>query len=477
MTLDTKLYGLQFAFEWLVQNRRMVLPHNFIPGFSKPGLITWDFQQKCVFSETTWDAWDWNPPQRYITSADYQAGQIFTRNFSTAYATDPEASPKPSWKDVFDAERHSNLERNRGAESDIENYAGDYRDIHEETKLLTTPSGPVYIGKGLNHMGGLLAMVEEANESGKHLPRVTLKTGEAQASARRTKALHTQRQLRDVLDPVAERENDFESAKNALDARVQSLVKTRDDTSNNLDEREAAFDELRRIADDYAFHLDTEITKHQKSKHELPNDIDDLRGVYLDRIEAEALRRIEDIKLVVTRQGSRLHPSCDDEKNAVQKISELRKLGAITLTNAATAADLTTAYDAAIAAMDSVTALKVPIFKDTDDTVCPPVSDVNAETPFNLRVEHPEHSQVPGQIAPVWAVEQAADGAGIKATVVNDDEGNFRHLRLRITPPETEGETAKYTIWATNLCGRSKGLKLSVTKKTEPPTQPTTELK
>jgi len=456
------------AFEWLVANRGLKLPHGVLPGHG-PG------RGFCLFSENSWAAYPWNPRTRYILSAspDHQtlAWADLSGTFGHIEEPDPDASEQPSWADISVALRETAIIDTRDqAERTIREASDEHRRRLTDEDTLETPVGTLHVGDGLDHMTGLLQIAENANEAGRHMPRVVMRHP-AGGSDANVAVIQTQAKLRGMLERLADRENLVESAHNQIMRNFETFVWQRDNAALTLEQREHSAHQAQEIARNYGLHLDGWITHFRETRDDLPTDPDELREVYLERIEADALRLTTAIRDTVTRQGNALDPSCDDEAGATREVSRLRKLGAIALANAATADALKAAYDDAVAAMSKVRARNVPVWQDGSGKALGDALELEIAKPLSIRALHPADG-IPGQVAlgPLAAVD-GFDLPEIKATPVIADDDAFRWLRVRVSPPE-EGATAKADVFARNLCGLGRPLRLTVTRPSDDAVDP-----
>ena len=328
-------------------------------------------------------------------------------------------------------------------------------------------------------MPAAIHLLSAGADAGVHHPRMVMRNGDHV-----TGELWTRKHAEELLNALAARTNWVESAKNALVARYRTefsaltagYVVGKIPTQAELDTNKAKFDELlaRLTPEKIEAEFRAEMDK-LADETALPGDFDTARDVLIERLEATAMRRVKEIKGVVSQQGVDLPSSCADEDKAVTEVAKLQRLGAISLRNAADAAALKIAYDDAVEVIGAVSPLNTPVWEDGEGNALTGELAVTMDGPFNIRAKHPA-ADIPGEIAVIRARDQgdAEDpaGAAFKPSVQLNNDDSFRHLRVRITPPDTAGETATFKLAARNLCGLSPMLAVKVTRAAATPVTP-----
>ena len=248
-------------------------------------------------TEEQWDAYVWNPPQARPSHT----------------TPDPDASPKPTWEELVNADANTRL---RLSAEDAEYNLGKGQEGKQRlTDLAALPDLDIYVGAGLDHMTGLLQIVENANEAGGDCPHIVMRNGDNE-----TISVHRQAVIREILSATAARENLVESAHNAVMNGYHRHAKIRDDLTQPLDDRKTAADLALAIASTYETLLTEEMAKYDPDA--LPDDLDELKLVYVERLEAAALGKDKEIRGHLTNQGVMLHPSCFDQETALRSIAE-----------------------------------------------------------------------------------------------------------------------------------------------------------
>ena len=218
------------AWGYLRDHEGLRVPYDLFPGGSRPGAGVY---YNVGSDEATWNAYQWNPPQ----NGSYDEA-------------DPNASPKPSWADLLRAlELRAILDYKLGVEYSFEASA-EHRAELTDKDVLRVDGGLLRVNDGLDHMTGLLQMVEHATTAGQRLPHTVL-----QDSLRQPRPLWTEAARREVLSAAAHRENQVESAHVAVRQKVQALLAQSDDTSKTLAERKQIAKAAFTIVDNYPMHL------------------------------------------------------------------------------------------------------------------------------------------------------------------------------------------------------------------------------
>jgi len=449
---------LNGAIEWLVHNESLRLPHNANPAHpdinEHPGL-------QPAQDEIAWNEYVWNPPfvlSRYIQTA-------FGRTLFNV-DPDPNASPKPTWADLNRGLSNYNIAAlTREADRIFTRHPDDGPDFgpnpaYERARLadrdyIASEGDEVFVHGGLDRMTGLLQMVENANESGKPLPFIRMRDDGNQPVH-----IHTQSRMRPLLDALGRRKNRVESAHNGVMQGYQALVTVRDNESLDLTVREAHARQCVQYLSEYSTRLAIAIAAYDPD--ELPADTEELRAVYVERIEAVALAAQKRMKQVLTEQGNKLPPSCADEAASLTLISQREREAAIDIYSADTAEEMKTAYDEGVTAINGVLPTKSPEFL------------LNA-TPLG---RHPEPQQLSVSTLTLWADHaqgsaltrpvglgidilkdgkklRPADRTGITVTRSTPGEGETRR-GVTVTFADTiAGQVYDLEFTGRSICGRS----------------------
>ena len=454
-----------------------------------------DEDPRYAFTEEQWAAYQWNPPE----TGDYDS-------------PDPAATEKPSWDQLGTAVRLSVvLLRQFYDDAYISTgKSGDYRYIPgpaeikrgiTDTGLL--PEEGVYVGAGLDHMTGLLQMVEQANSAGAHLPHIVMRDAD-----QKRRSLHTQERIRSILDSTARRENIVESAHNAVLERYHAQAGIRDDVTADLGDRETAAEKARTIAKDYKAELEKEIAAYDPNK--LPEDLPTLKEVYIERLEAAATGHQRNLKGALSQQAIDNWAACVDMDTALAEVAKRTTLGVIEIEAAeddiwvkesgawARVTDISalpaeeehegddppaaslgadgehyrqftgvteakTAYDAARRAVEAVTAANIPTWTVTrhGSVIAVGYEDgdkVMLRNATRIIVDCKQVSGVEGRVAQRTPQASYGDGspAPLKMRTLRRPPGqtNWHSAVIEVRDGETKPVTVRLT--GRNLCGPSK---------------------
>lgn len=312
----------------------------------------------------TEDGWnnliDWNPPG-------------FGGN-SGGLEKESNVSPKPTWQEMVDAYYSSLLGTDNYTEDDHQ--IGERSRVNQRTKdaLADKPIDNVHVGAGLMHMSGLAHMVESANIAGNSINHMVMRTEDGKLTH-----IYTQKEMREILGKLAERENIIESAHNAIMQKHQVLLAKSMNTSlapkERFEARKDAFIMISRydeylgedITDkNYEANLLKEIKAYDPTT--MPDDLETLRKVFIEKLEAVATKKIADIKNAVTQHGVDLPPSCLDQENAIGKVGNKKQKGQIELMRATTKQNLKDLFDVWSARINNVKVQNVPRWTDGSNT-------------------------------------------------------------------------------------------------------------
>ncbi len=261
-------------------------------------------------TEEGWGKYQWNPPPLYA---------------DRYIAPDPDASPKPGWPDLVKWWRVSKIDAKYGDSVHYLRVAADptRRQITDQAKL-DVGGRSVHVGDGLDHMTGLLQMAEQATAAGSTLPHIVLRDGD-----QLKRSVHRQSEIRTILEATARRENVVESAHNAVLARYHALERIKDDETESLDDRENAASKMLALAMNYEAELKKELAAYDPDA--LPSDLDVLKEVYIERLEAAATGRQQHIKGALTQQAIDNWASCIDQDKALAAVARECALGVIAI--------------------------------------------------------------------------------------------------------------------------------------------------
>ena len=284
----------------------------------------------------------------------------------------------------------------------------------------------MFVHGGLDRMSGLLQMVENANESGKPLPFIRMRDDGNQPVH-----IHTQSKMRPLLDALAHRKNVVESAHNKVMQSYQVFATGRDDDTLTLDRRLLYAEDCVRFLENYRARLESAIAAYDPD--ELPTDVEELRDVYVERIEATALARAKDFRQALTEQGVKIGDSCDDERDAIRRVALAERNAAIDILSADDATEMKTAYDAGLASIAAVVPANIPEF-------------LIGGTPLGA---NPSNQQVSVASLTVWC-DHPVDAAITRPVglgfAISKDGAKYRNADRKITVSRStlaEGETRR----------------------------------
>ena len=370
---------------------------------------------------------------------------------------DPDAMPKPTWAELE-------------AALVLVNQINKFHDLNESTdhhgsadttkRKLTDKSviealGKTHVGDGLDHMTGLLQMVEQSNIGGATMPVIELRDDK-----HKPKKIYEQSKVRALLDEVAKRENIVESAHNRIIGPIIEKHDAAFDETKTWPERLKLMEEYAAMVENYDTTLKAEMAKVDTSA--LPTDLPTLKAVYTERLESIAMGRIKFFKGVLTQQGVDLDPACDDEADAIRKVVQASRLGQHEIE--ASTGDLAaqTHYENAVKEIGAVWPLNTPnaFFNGTRLDVD---ISLKKETPVELVFRHPDGAGIPGNVSVAARANPYVVGSFISVSQVFDGSA-FKETKLELSPPDAAGETATYEVQARNLCGPAIPFTVSVTR-------------
>lgn len=413
-------------------------PHNTTP-FSREeyigGAVRYGIVYDAPDNEKEWLDYDYNPPE------------FMPNKFPEADGSD-NLRPKPTWEQIRHASRLAALRtatwRTEYAIED--NVPAARKKLSDETPL-THGDSNFHLGDGINHMTGLLQMVEQANAAGAPLPHIVLRTADHAETP-----MFTREDTRAFLAAVAARENAVESAHNLLMSRYHAFAKIRDDESNDLTDRESAAESAKNIADNYETELASEIANYNPDKE--PEDLPTLKRFLIEGLEAAANAHIKHLKGVVSQQGYDLPPACDDAENAEKKVATLASAGSREIEAATTIEDAKAEYEKAKTRIAAVKALNSPTFHLRGHTAELPSPAKFAKRTLQLTIKQPAELTI-GRVT--WLVS------------ITDGQANVTQTRQTTHEIDVDVEiqdAATMEFTSRNICGVSE-LTLTLTPPAE----------
>ena len=319
-----------------------------------------------------------------------------------------------------------------------------------DTDAIAHDGDEVHIHGGIDRMTGLISMVEDANESGHNLPLILMRD-----ENNKLLPLHTHAQIRPLLHQVRQRKNRVESAHNKVMEKYQAIASVRDDETQDFSARLAKGNEALEFVRNYRTHLHAEIAKYDPDA--LPDDLETLKAVYSERLEAEARRRVNFFQGVLTQQGAILPPGCDEEEGASRKVAALLRVNTIRIYAADDAAEAKAAFDAGVSEIRAVYPINIPAIT-VNAKPYPSSQDRVALTASALTVfaDHPQR----GRLTDLNVGFKVFDGAlrlRPAFTRYVPQQGETRK-GFTIDLTSHPGKTLKVDISARNACGPAESL-------------------
>lgn len=303
-------------------------------------------------------------------------------------------------------------------------------------------SGAVHTGKGLGHMAGLLQMVEQATTAGSHLPQIQM-----QNPAGGSHRLHTQADIRKILEAAAKTENIVESCHNIVIGRWRAKNNFAQDSSNTTAKRIQAAEDAKAILTDYESLLKAEVDKYDSEA--LPTDLAELKAVLIERLEAAALDHIKNLRGVVTQQGIDLPATCPDAATAEASVATFRYKGAMLINRAVNTEDANRLFKLYTSNINKVVVANAPVFTRRNG---PTLIPGTLQSPFRTTANKVELAiqQLETQPPNMLQVQATSDYGRLAITRTLAHRIDFE---LTITKP---GATATFDILGRNLCGPAK---------------------
>ena len=388
-------------------------------------------------SEKQWNNYSWNPPEM-LTSRN-------PRHEGEDTAPDPDASPKPDWETIVKGNRLYELGQIKLVEPYALQHTGSHRAAITDAATIEHEGESLYVGAGLDHMTGLLQMVEQANDAGEVTPHVVMRDGDHQV-----KRLWRGSQVREVLKTTAARENAVESAHNIVMAEYHEQAKIRDDETQSLDDRETAAAAAQAILDDYPAKLKERTGSGSVSirpGRDMP--VDEHKKYHAEYLEAVALGKMKSLMGYTTNQGMMLHPSCFDQGAAAEQVASKLHEGLIAMNrqnNYVQVVGLSQYYEGKI---NEIEVLNTPFFRVNQ---LEPSDDPYPLDKLLVAADHPPTANVPGDVD---ILEIKVTKGKMKAGFpkFHTTQGESKHeAEIQIDPTQE----ARIVVRARNLCGVSR---------------------
>ena len=384
------------------------------------------------WTEAVWENYTWNPPQ-----------------YGEETVADLDASPKPTWSFLLDGFKELGIHRTLEhlglflqTSARETNAPARIRARLTDAAHVTLADGQTAdIGDGLDQITAIQHAVENATTAGAMLPHTVFRD-----AAGKQKPLWTERQQRAILRAASLREIEVHAADAVVQEAIQKQRDIAEDASRTLDDREEAAGKALAMAEDYENLLNTAIAAYDPDT--LPPDLETRKAVYRARIEQAAMARVDYLTDAESQQGVDLPASCDDQENALRKVSRRASAGKREVAKTTTLAAADTAYNAAVQSIQEVEALNVPVWKvGNRDLASNPARTVKRMTsPLEVTAHNPD------RVAAGAITIRVSQKGGPRLRIVPFEPGGDSD-GIRITWPPGATDDIDLEIRAVNLCG------------------------
>ena len=358
------------ALSHLVVNEGLKTAHG-VSLFDYPG------HHDSFLNENDWLNFSWNPPEHWKAEPEYSA-------------VDPNASPKPTWQEILDAVSLIDLQAKKRDEPYILASLAQHRTALTDAATIEHEGESLYVGAGLDHMTGLLQMVEQANDAGELCPHIVMRDGD-----QNVKRIWRGSQVRDILKTTAARENAVESAHNIIMAEYHAQAKIRDDDTQALDDREAAATAAQEILDNYQARLPKNIASVESRWPGSNIPVDEHKAYAVEYLEAAAMRKMKSLQGYTTNQGMMLHPTCFDQGAAAEKIAVELQTGLIDINRQSNYGAVKGWTQWVESKINKIEILNTPVFKINQ---LAPSSDPYPLDKLLVAADHPPGENIPGNV-------------------------------------------------------------------------------
>ena len=347
-----------FSLSWLEKNTDIVAPYSLA-------------QTALEFTQAEWEAYSWNPPDGIDEP-------------------DPAASRKPTWDEMVTGYRHTVLNGHKFLHQYPISQLSKHRTALTDAATIEHEGESLYVGAGLDHMTGLLQMVEQANDAGELCPHIVMRDGD-----QNVKRIWRGSQVRDILKTTAARENAVESAHNIIMAEYHSQAKIRDDDTQALDDREAAATSAQEILDNYQARLPKNIASVGSRWPGSNIPVDEHKAYAVEYLEAAAMRKMKSLQGYTTNQGMMLHPTCFDQGAAAEKIAVELQTGLIDINRQSSYGAVKGWAQWVESKINKIEILNTPVFKINQLV---PSSDPYPLDKLLVAADHPSGENIPGNV-------------------------------------------------------------------------------
>ena len=313
---------------------------------------------------------------------------------------------------------------------------------------------PLHAGNGINRVAAMIHAIDQAASAGVRWPVHVLRHTDATHGEAR---LHTPRQAKEFVTPLAKAKNRAENASNICAAHLAKIeARMKDETGGlgetatdqqRIDKRFEALEEYEAYVEDLDTHFAAALKVVDALDDTLPeDDLPLAQEKLIGWLEGDATGKIEYIHGARTQQGMDIPPACRDMENAIKKIGVIKGLGVLHIERADDLDEAKRQYDIFKARIENVKPYRVPEFRTTGHTTRFPTGKAK----FKARTHKITVYQPPlpdSVVAASWGL--TSFNGSVKKVRMTDDEIDYV---LTLT-----GDVAvTFVCAASNLCGRNR---------------------
>ena len=458
---DNNLVNLPEKWSTIVPIWHVPANRSLDSSFSIP-LSEFDSSVTAIFTENlTEDMWErhpWNPFANIIVTSYDGVNYLLE---VTAFPKDPSASPKPSWLQLLAWSQEAEMEfrQNSWQSTDaVEGYAR-----QSKNALVTKPvphvlaDAGIHVGEGLDHMPAIIYQGQRAARAGEGFGRAVMKDSKGEHVE-----VWLESEMHDLVSDQADVVANLESARNVIERKLADIAKPWFSSDGGLGP-DATVDEIREArwksyvaATDFVIYetIDGEMMKTAAemgvASKGLPKELERARDKLIERLESASMAAVKRFKGVLTQQGVDLPSSCDDEDDAVRRVSRHCRLGTLAIQAAETIADAQAAYDSALVDINAVTPLNTPTWMVAGKKYPANHPKVVTRRSMSVVISATNPDEVPG--APIIGV--STEGGGILAqTRIDPDPPRPKSTLVQYSV--TGSDDVTLSLIARNLCGPS----------------------
>ena len=408
-------------------------PFKYPDGLVLPGTI---LRPK---TEAEWDAFAWNPPSWVDPSTP----------------PDPRVPSKPSWVDLFvGLQLYEIKQLSFGSRPNDPGAVllGHADAIANAAISHSGAASDVHVGEGIGHMPALIHLGAKAKSAGEAWPPTVLRD----VSGKHVD-IWTDVEAEELLDQVARNKNHAESARNLVYNKGIVYLNDAFDEHGGLDvsasdedkltARMNAAEQFRHFAEHLPTHYAQALKDVEAKAGELPtDDLPRAKRTLIRQLEADAMRKIKDIRGAVSQQRIDMRAACRDMERAEDEVAQHQMFGHLMIQRANDLAGAKRQYEIAKPKVENVKPFRVPEFRQTGTTAKIPVNRV-AFTQREYLVTVYQTPLPNSVVAADWGLT-SFDGSVTKVRET-DDEVDYK-LVLTGNVPVT------FTCVARNVCGPNR---------------------